>query len=108
MVKTDTVAARMVYFRFNALAHFQNAAGQLANMANRLTIFLGIVNGERKAIAFQLAFIANLTTGLRIEWRLIQHHNGLLARSDLLNGFAIDKQRGDFRSQLGLIVAFKF
>ncbi|CCJ89597.1 L-carnitine dehydratase/bile acid-inducible protein F(EC:2.8.3.16) [Cronobacter turicensis 564] len=108
VVETNTLTARLVHFRFNALAHFQNAAGQLANMPDRLTIFLGVVNGESETIAFQLAFIAHLAARLRIEWRFIQHHNGLLARRDLLNGFTIDKQRGDPGGQFGLIVAFEF
>src|SRR6185295_12075921 len=45
---------------------------------------------ERAARSHQFALVADLAAGLGIERRGIQHHDGLLSRSDLLHGSSVD------------------
>ena len=108
VIQTNTRTTRLIHISLDRIAHFQRARRQLAEVANCLTIFLRVAYGKRKARAFQFTFIANLTTGFRIEWGLIQYDNGFLTDTDRINRFTIHKQRGHFTVQFQMVVAFKF
>lgn len=66
-----------------------------------LAVFLGVADRKAKARAFQFTFIANLTTGFRVEWRLVQNNNRFLTGSDRVDRFTVNKQRSDFAVQFG-------
>ena len=108
VVQANTRTTRFIHISLYCITNFQRTRRQLANVTNGLAIFLCVANGKRKTCAFQFTLIANLTTRLRIERRLIQYDNSVLTSVNCVYRFTINKQRGDFAVQFQVLVAFKF
>ena len=108
VIQTNTGATSLINISLHRVAHFQRTRSKFTDVTNRLAVFLRIFHRKGEVSAFQFAFIANLTAGFRIEWRLIQHDHSFLACIDGINRFTINKQRSHFAVQFQMVIAFKF
>ena len=75
------------------LTYFQGTQFQLTKVQYALTGFLGVFDHKQAVIQLDHAGITNLTTGLRVEGGLVQHHGALFTCNQRRHRFTVLEYR---------------
>ena len=105
VVGHDGLAARHVHIRREAVAELDRARGQLAEVRKRGAAFLRVGDRELRAHVAELARVADLAAGLRIERSAVEHDFAFVAGVERLHCRAALEQRDDLADVGGGFVA---